>query len=279
MERPDYFSRQNRPTMLQIQYLQELKKLEGTKRGAVAKIAEMCQVNHAAVSRFLKSCHDNGYLKDNYEFTWRGNTLLNRYLEMCTRVTEYLRNIGIPEDEIPKNVKDLMENVDFHTLNAMTQQMQKVQMDVREYQKNKAKRYVLNEIIADGRYNVDYLFLKVDCQEGHSVSMADRGFQKPALLRHNKRGAWLELTLLKIHAVSRLDGRQMQGYLTSLKYESAGVMKEAAIKNSMVKIPLCACRFHHRGGGKLAGMIPVTVACSVGRIHMPESTALLVFWV
>lgn len=279
MKRPDYFSKQNRPTMLQIQYLEELKKLEGKKRGAVARIAERCQVNHAAVSRFLKSCYENGYLNENYEFTWRGTILLNRYLEMCSRVAEYLRHIGIPEDEILKNVKDMMENIDFHTLNAMTQQMQEVQMDYRDYQKSRTKRYVLNEIIADGRHLVDYLFLRIDYQEGHSLSMADRGFEKPALLRHNKRGAWLELTVLELCAASRLDGRQMSGYLSSMKYESAGVMQEASIKNGIVKIPLAACRFHHRGGGKLAGMIPVTVSCSVGRTHMPESTALLLFWV
>ena len=40
-----------------------------------------------------------------------------------------------------------------------------------------------------------------------------------------------------------------------------------------------ACRIHRWTGIGTMGIVPVTVTCSVGPMHMPESTALLYFWV
>ena len=46
-------------TMLQIQYLIELNKLE-KKKGAVRMIAAKCGVNHSQVSRFFKNASKKG---------------------------------------------------------------------------------------------------------------------------------------------------------------------------------------------------------------------------
>ena len=70
----------------------------------------------------------------------------------------------------------------------------------------------------------------------------------------------------------------MQGHLASLKYEQGGMMRVAKIKNGKVKIPLEACQFYQNTRGRIYGSVPVPLACSVGQMHMPESTALLRFW-
>ena len=56
------------------------------------------------------------------------------------------------------------------------------------------------------------------------------------------------------------------------------MMKVAKVKNGKVKIPLEACQFYQNTRGRIYGSVPVTLACSVGQMHMPESTALLRFW-
>ena len=53
MEKGEHLKRQNRPTMLQLQYLQRLSKVE-KKRGAQGSIAEYYNVNRSTVNRFLK---------------------------------------------------------------------------------------------------------------------------------------------------------------------------------------------------------------------------------
>ena len=55
-------------------------------------------------------------------------------------------------------------------------------------------------------------------------------------------------------------------------------MEELSEGAEVIKLPLEAFKIHIGMGGEIKGMLPITVTCSVGNGHMPESTALLVFW-
>ena len=81
-----------------------------------------------------------------------------------------------------------------------------------------------------------------------------------------------------MHAHSRIDGADMRGRLSALKYVDKGQLYEATIREGKVRIPLSACRFMKTRLGNVKGMVSITVTCSVGKAHMPESTALLMFW-
>ena len=98
------------------------------------------------------------------------------------------------------------------------------------------------------------------------------------MIRHNNRGSWIELTICPVHGISRIDGKNMTGWLSSLKYEKQGQLYEVDLRTDKVRIPLSACRFIKSSHGNIKGMIMITVTCSAGKAHMPESTALLTFW-
>ncbi len=70
MEKGEHLKRQNRPTMLQLQYLQGLSKVE-KKRGAQGSIAEYYGVNRSTVNRYFKNCIERGILTESLEFTLR----------------------------------------------------------------------------------------------------------------------------------------------------------------------------------------------------------------
>lgn len=70
----------------------------------------------------------------------------------------------------------------------------------------------------------------------------------------------------------------MSGHLSSLKYEKQGQLYESVIKNGKLRIPLSACHFFRGRMGNVKGTVHITVACNVGNAHMPESTAVLTFW-
>ena len=83
MEKGEHLKRQNRPTMLQLQYLQRLSKVE-KKRGAQGSIAEYYSVNRSTVNRYFKSCIERGILTESLEFTLQeknGNTTENKYID------------------------------------------------------------------------------------------------------------------------------------------------------------------------------------------------------
>ena len=70
----------------------------------------------------------------------------------------------------------------------------------------------------------------------------------------------------------------MCGHISSLKYEKQGQLYEAVIKDGHLKIPLSACHFFRGRMGNVKGTVHITVACNIGNAHMPESTAVLTFW-
>lgn len=275
MEQGELFKRKNRPTMLQLQYLMELEKL-GTRRGVVGAIAEKCGVNHGSVSRYFKTCCQNGYLTKEYRLTPVGKAYLDGYRELIHDLTGYLGKIGVAEREVPDNVKDLIENIDYYTLTSMLRNDQKMKSIYPVKGKNILSRNFLEEVLEYGNRHVDFLLYRV--AGGGGISMADRGFVKPAHLRHNKRVSWLEMEICDVKAVSRIDGREMTGRLESLKYEYDGILRQSEVKDGRIRIPLRACHFHRRKGGGFQGSIAITVTCSVGCGHMPESTAMLLFW-
>lgn len=279
MAQGENFKRDNLPTMQQIRYLMELEKLEN-KRGNVAMISEICGVHHGSVSRYLKISYENGLLTKDYKFTNAGRVWIAKYKKLIYDLEDYFKNVGLAKEEIPAAVKKMIESLDYHVLTSMIrtdQEMRRKHSSNKDKWKTPSKNF-LSEVLKYGTEPVSFMLFRMDHQKGYGVSMANRGFERPALLRHNKRGSWIQLTLKEMSAESRMTGEMMTGYMKSLKYEENGVLQQAEIKDGKLRIPLEACHFIKKRGGEVMGMIPVTVTCSVGRNHMPESTAILVFW-
>ena len=236
MEKGEHLKRQNRPTMLQLQYLQGLSRVE-KKRGAQGSIAEYYGVNRSTVNRYFKNCIERGILTESLEFTAAGEEWLERYTKLYENLEKYLEEIGAKPEEIEESLDVMVENIDIHMLE-------------------------LNKKQGQGR-----------------DSMAMRGFEDIAEIVQEKGESYLELKLKEMAAHSRVSGEMMAGKLKTLKYEHNEVLEEARIENNIVKIPMEACRIHRWTGIGTMGIVPVTVTCSVGPVHMPESTALLYFWV
>lgn len=107
--------------------------------------------------------------------------------------------------------------------------------------------------------------------------MAERGLERFAELVNSEEEHYLELTLKEMQARSRIDGQEMSGHLASLKYLLGGTVCSAEIRDGKVQIPLEACIYEGYDHGIIWGNAVITVTCSVGEAHMPESTARLLF--
>ena len=118
MEKGEHLKRQNRPTMLQLQYLQRLSKVE-KKRGAQGSIAEYYSVNRSTVNRYFKSCIERGILTESLEFTPAGEEWLERYSNLYENLEKYLEEIGAKPEEIEESLDVMVENIDIHMLELM----------------------------------------------------------------------------------------------------------------------------------------------------------------
>lgn len=266
------------PSLLQITYLTTLEKTE-KKRGCVGQVADICGVSHGPVSRFFKECVSCGYLTEQYEFTEPGIRALKMYKRLLHDTRAYLVRLGTSEEEMPEKLRQLIENVDYELLMSITKSDIKVEKNATNIQKKEeSSTWLMEKVLEKGNYEVEIALYQINRTAPTRLSMAHRGFEHIAMIRHNNRGSWLELTIRPVHGISRIDGMDMTGWLSSLKYEKQGQLYEVDLRTDKVRIPLNACRFIRSSHGNIKGMIMVTVTCSAGKAHMPESTALLTFW-
>ena len=190
----------------------------------------------------------------------------------------YFRSIGIPEAQLEANVRDMIENISCYTISTMLANYKRMQSShVREKRERLTEQF-LREMLPEKIECPVYFMLYRNKEGKMALSMADHGFEKPAILKHNRRGSWLILKRKEMQGFSRINGEKMSGHLDTLKYDQEGTLIQAECRDDMIRIPLRAFQFHRRQGGEVRGVLSVTMTCSVGRSHMPESTAVLVFW-
>ncbi len=278
MEKGEHLRRQNRPTMLQLQYLQSLSKVE-KKRGAQGRIAEYYGVNRSTVNRYFNNCIERGILTESLEFTEAGEEWLERYSNLYENLQNYLTEIGAKPEEIDETLDVMVENIDIHMLEMMINAFA-AKKSVYKKKENELDQEIQNNLQKCERHPVVFRLYRMNKKPGQDRdSMAMRGFEDVAEIVQENGESYLELKLKEMAAHSRVNGEMLEGKLKTLKYEHNGVLETADIEDNTVKIPMEVCRIHRWTGIGTMGIVPVTVTCSVGPVHMPESTALLYFWV
>ena len=278
MEKGEHLKRQNRPTMLQLKYLQGLSRVE-KKRGAQGSIAEYYNVNRSTVNRFFKNCIERGILTEALEFTVEGQEWLDRYVRLYENLQKYLEEIGARPEEIEETIDVMVEDIDIHMLELMINAHAE-KKSVYKRKENELDQEIQNNLQKCERHPVVFRLYRMNKKPGQSRdSMAMRGFEETAEIVQDKEESYLELKVKDMSAHSRVSGETMVGKLKTLKYEHDEVLETADIVNNVVRIPMEACKIHKWTGVGTMGVVPVTVTCRVGLVHMPESTALLYFWV
>lgn len=278
MEKGEHLKRQNRPTMLQLKYLQGLSRVE-KKRGAQGSIAEYYNVNRSTVNRFFKNCIERGILTEALEFTVEGQEWLDRYVRLYENLQKYLEEIGARPEEIEETIDVMVEDIDIHMLELMINAHAE-KKSVYKRKENELDQEIQNNLQKCERHPVVFRLYRMNKKPRQSRdSMAMRGFEETAEIVQDKGESYLELKVKDMSAHSRVSGETMVGKLKTLKYEHDEVLETADIVNNIVRIPIEACKIHKWTGVGTMGVVPVTVTCSVGLVHMPESTALLYFWV
>lgn len=278
MEKGEHLKRQNRPTMLQLKYLQGLSRVE-KKRGTQGSIAEYYNVNRSTVNRFFKNCIERGILTEALEFTVEGQEWLDRYAKLYENLQKYLEEIGARPEEIEETIDVIVEDIDIHMLELMINAHAE-KKSVYKRKENELDQEIQNNLQKCERHPVVFRLYRMNKKPGQSRdSMAMRGFEETAEIVQDKGESYLELKVKDMSAHSRVSGETMVGKLKTLKYEHDEVLETDDIVNNIVRIPMEACKIHKWTGVGTMGVVPVTVTCSVGLVHMPESTALLYFGV
>ena len=209
MEKGEHLKRQNRPTMLQLQYLQGLSKVE-KKRGAQGSIAEYYGVNRSTVNRYFKNCIERGILTESLEFTPAGEDWLKRYSKLYENLEKYLLNfhpganhdiekyleeIGAKPEEIEESLDVMVENIDIHMLELMINAYTE-KKSVYKKKENELDQEIQHNLQKCERHPVVFRLYRMNKKQGQGRdSMAMRGFEEIAEIVQENGESYLELKL------------------------------------------------------------------------------------
>lgn len=139
------------------------------------------------------------------------------------------------------------------------------------------------EKINEGHYTFPFIIYREKVKNGNNISMANKGFAHPCEVVVGESGGFVLLRAVDMNESSRLNGLKMKGKVQHLKYFDGRRFIEAAVNGDFIQIPLDHFIFHNIGEDAmnriLHGSICIKMCCSVGEIHMHESTAIFTLFV
>jgi Mn-dependent DtxR family transcriptional regulator len=266
-------------TATQMKYLLALTEKENQ---SISGIADKFNVNRSSVSRSLATLIDQGLLTDNYELTSVGKHYLAEYKYKHDVITGWLMKNGIDEEDARQDTYKILEVCSDKTIRMLGQGGEFCKAC--NYFRKKGHKLIiegneLQQYINRGEYQVPFIFHKDKKRSPDQISMANDAFYHPATLVITKNSGYLALRTKQMEQKSLIDKLSLAGKVDKIKYEYQNQIREAEISETMVKLPIEAMKFLYiKEDDILQGYVNLTMTCSVGIIHMPESTAILTIY-
>ena len=149
-----------------------------------------------------------------------------------------------------------------------------------KYELRKTETFDGTELCAhlgDGEYQFPFLIYRESVRDGSNLSMANAGFEHPCTLSVKDGKGTICLHPLNISAKSFITRKEMNGRVRKLKYLSNDTFIPATDDGECITFPADVLKFINIGSGMgqiLHGSVCLKMQCSVGTVHMPESTAI-----
>lgn len=131
--------------------------------------------------------------------------------------------------------------------------------------------------LGDGEYRFPFLIYRESVHDGSNLSMANAGFEHPCTLSVKDGKGTICLHPLNISARSFITRKEMNGRVRMLKYLSNDNFIPATDDGECITFPADVLKFINIGAGMgqiLHDSVCLKMQCSVGTVHMPESTAI-----
>lgn len=266
--------------MFQLQCLKALEMQISEGKGYnEAEIGRQMDVNRSTISRCFKVYREEGFLQDK-EFTKKGKEFLEYYKTIEADLYQYFASIGINKEQQKQAVTGMFDTADIDTIQKLCQK-EKMHLKYESIGKNDSKEITkiahedLDCYIKDGIYKVSFSIYRQG-KDWRTLSMADDGFEKPALLYFQKNKRYLELTVREMKAMTK-GGALLSGHIQTVKCRSSkDILYELPIKNRKILIPLEDFEFENLSETEIMAQTQLVMTSSVGEKRMPESVAMLV---
>lgn len=136
--------------------------------------------------------------------------------------------------------------------------------------------------LKDGSYYFPFIIYREQIKNHNNLSMANRGFENPCELIVKDHEGLVYLAVKTVSAESMSSGKKMEGRVNKMQYLYGGEFRDGGIDGRYVYFPVTALNFIAMGKGRdtlLHGSVCLKMQCSVGDMHMLESTAIFTMFI
>ena len=136
--------------------------------------------------------------------------------------------------------------------------------------------------LKDGSYYFPFIIYREQIKNHNNLSMANKGFENPCELIVKDHEGLVYLAVKTVSAESMSSGKKMEGRVNKMQYLYDGEFRDGGIDGRYVYFPVTALNFIAMGKGRdtlLHGSVCLKMQCSVGDMHMPESTAVFTMFI
>ncbi len=266
--------------ILKLRVLMQL--LKGDEEShAVSKMSRILDVNKQRISRLLMDLEKEGIV-DRSDLrkpclTGEGRAQAMYYSERITTSLNHLLFEGV---SIEKAEQDAYRWALYNTDETMEVIKSAAVWQNAKYKLRNKKKFSGSELcktLGDGVYHFNFVIYREKIKNGSSLSMANDGFEHPGRLVVKNGCGKIYLRISVIEASSPVSCAPLTGKAVSVKYMENSEFINAELSNDIVSFPASSLDFINIGENisqVLHGSVYLKIKCSIGAVHMPESTAV-----
>lgn len=247
----------------------------------IMTISRALEEEHYVISRAITAMEKEGLVvrtgSRKLALTESGKTQAKRYAERINVTMNHLLYEGVHLDNARNDAYfwALYNSDETMAVIRSAEELCRVKYELREC--GSFTGATLCKMLADGEYKFPFIVYREKAKNGNNISMANNGFEHPCILSVHGGTGTLQLTATNLSANSGLTGVQMRGHISRLTYFKNGEYIAADQNGRGLFIPADVLLFQTIGSGigqVLHGQVCMKMQCSVGKVHMPEGTAI-----
>lgn len=206
-----------------------------------------------------------------------GEQTARKYAERMDIATNHLIYEGVTEAQACNDALYLSmycSDETFEVIRSMEEQYRMKHL-LRTYERFDGT--ILCNGLRDGQYLLPFIIYRETVKNGSNISMSNEGFIHPCTLSVTDGRGMILLKAQRVEKYSAMTGRKMSGKIKCLKYFDGSKFCEAQRNGDLISFPASVLEFVNIGsdsGRIFHGSVCLKMTCSVGIMHMPESTAI-----
>lgn len=247
----------------------------------VMEISRTLREEHYSVSRAIAALEKEGLISKEQprkpRLTEKGRLQAEKYAERINITTNHLLYEGV---NLESAASDAYYWALYNTDDTMEVIRSAEEKCCVKYELRNQKQFngeTLCKKLRNGEYLFPFIIYRENAKGGNNISMANEGFEHPCVLSVNNGIGTLRIKAVEVSAHSAANGKLMRGRVDSLKYFDNGSYIVAERSGNILSIPASVLNFKNIGEGMgqiLHGQVCMRMCCTVGAVHMPESTAI-----